>query len=360
MAFVPLWFILIAILWTGFFVLEGFDMGVGMLHAIVGRDEAGRRTVMGTIGPLWDGNEVWLIVAVAAAFAAFPAWYATMFSAFYLLVVIALIALLLRGVSFEYRDKEPGLRWRRTWSWLLSVASLLVPLFIGIWLGNLLAGVPINTSHTFTGSQGDLFQPYAIFTGITLVALCVLHGATFVALKTDGEVRRRAARLARYAAPVSALVVLAFISWTHAISGKGALLNPVELIAFLGAIAAGFLAFDRREGWAFACTSAVMGLAIITIFVDLYPRVMVSSTNAAYSLTAHNTASPPYSLKVTTVVALVLLPFVLAYQAWTYHVFRRRISVPHVQPAPARPPVGATATATAPSRGRASHRLRRH
>jgi cytochrome bd ubiquinol oxidase subunit II len=351
MAFVPLWFILIAILWTGFFVLEGFDMGVGMLHRVVGRDEAGQHAVMGTIGPLWDGNEVWLIVAVAATFAAFPAWYATMFSAFYLLVVVALVALLLRGVAFEYRDKRPGLRWHRAWSWTLSIASLLVPLVIGIWLGDLLAGVPINASHTFTGGLGDLLQPYAIFTGITLVGLCVLHGGTFIALKTEGPVRHRAAGVARFAAPASALLVLAFISWTHAISGKGALLNPVELIAFLGAIAAGFLAFDRREGWAFACTSVVMGLAIVMIFVDLYPRVMVSSTNAAFSLTARNTASPPYSLKLMTVIALVLLPFVLAYQGWTYYVFRRRIGAQPLRPAaepPAPPLTGATATATAP------------
>jgi cytochrome bd ubiquinol oxidase subunit II len=337
-AFIPLWFILIAILWTGFFVLEGFDLGVGMLHAVVGKDEAGRRAAMGTIGPLWDGNEVWLVVAVAATFAAFPAWYATMFSSFYLLVVIALIALILRGVSFEYRDKRPSPRWRRTWSVLLSVASLVAPLMIGIWLGNLLAGVPINASHTFTGSVADLLQPYAIFTGITLVAVCILHGGTFIALKTDGAVRVRAARAARLSAPVSALIVLAFICWTHAISGKGTLLNPVELLVFLGALAAGTLAFDRREGWAFAATSVVMGLAIVTIFVDLYPRVMVSSTNAAYSLTVHDTASPPYSLKVTTVVALVLLPFVLAYQAWTYYVFRRRVTdQPRRPPLPAAP-----------------------
>jgi cytochrome d ubiquinol oxidase subunit II len=355
MAFVPLWFVLIAILWTGFFVLEGFDMGVGMLHAIVGRDEAGRRAVMGTIGPLWDGNEVWLIVAVAAAFAAFPAWYATMFSAFYLLVVIALVALIFRGVSFEYRDKRPQIRWQRTWSWLLSIASLLVPLVIGIWLGDLLTGVPINASHTFTGGFGDTLQPYAVFTGITLVALCVLHGATFIALKTDGAVRQRAARIARIAAPVSALLALAFISWTHAISGKGALLNPVELIVFLAAIAAGILAFDRREGWAFTMTSVVMGLSIVTIFVDLYPRVMVSSTNAAYSLTVNNTASPPYSLKIMTVVALVLLPFVLAYQGWTYYVFRRRITDKAFRaspPPPERPPAAA-ATATAGASGTA-------
>src|SRR5215469_5958263 len=347
MAFVPLWFVLIAILWTGFFVLEGFDMGVGMLQGIVGRDEAGRRTVMATIGPLWDGNEVWLVVAVAGAFAAFPAWYATMFSAFYLLVVIALIALILRGVSFEYRDKRPGQRWRRTWSWLLPIASLVAPLVIGIWLGDLLAGVPINASHAFTGSSGDLLQPYAIFTGITLVGLCVLHGATFIALKTDGPVRHRAARLARLAAPVSALLALAFISWTHAISGKGALLNPIELIAFLAAIAAGVLAYDRREGWAFALTSVVIGLAIVTIFVDLYPRVMVSSTNPAYSLTAYNTASPPYTLKLMTVIALVLLPFVLAYQAWTYYVFRRRITDRAFRPTPPLPVQPTTAAAAA-------------
>jgi cytochrome d ubiquinol oxidase subunit II len=356
MAFVPLWFVLIAILWTGFFVLEGFDMGVGMLHGIVGRDDSGRRTVTGTIGPLWDGNEVWLIVAVAAAFAAFPAWYATMFSAFYLLVVIALVALIFRGVSFEYRDKRPQMRWQRTWSWLLSIASLVVPLVIGIWLGDLLAGVPINASHTFTGGFGDLLQPYAIFTGITLVGLCVLHGATFIALKTDGAVRHRAARLARTVAPVSALLALAFISWTHAISGKGALLNPVELIVFLAAIAAGVLAFDRREGWAFALTSVVIGLAIVTIFVDLYPRVMVSSTNPGYSLTVYNTASTPYSLKVMTVVALILLPFVLAYQAWTYYVFRRRLSDRDFRPRPPRPeqPQPAAAGIGQPGRGSAT------
>jgi cytochrome bd ubiquinol oxidase subunit II len=346
MAFVPLWFILIAVLWTGFFVLEGFDMGVGMLHGLIGRDEPGRRTVMSTIGPLWDGNEVWLIVAVAATFAAFPAWYATMFSAFYLLVIIGLIALMLRGVSFEWGGKRTDRRWQRTWSRLLSIASLVAPLVIGIWLGDLLAGVPINASHTFTGNFGDLLPPYAIFTGITFVGLCVLHGATFTALKTEGAVRVRAARAARWFAPVSALLVLAFICWTHAIAGKGALLNPVELLVFLGAIAAGFLAWDRREGWAFAATSAVIGLSIVTMFVDLYPRVMVSSTNPAYDLTVHNTASPPYSLKVMTVVALVLLPFVLAYQAWTYYVFRKRISDQHFRPQPP-PAVAAPATATA-------------
>lgn len=350
MAFVPLWFILITILWTGFFVLEGFDLGVGMLHALIGKDEAGRRAVINTIGPLWDGNEVWLIVAVGATFAAFPAWYATMFSGFYLVIVLALIALIVRGVSFEYRGKSPARRWRRTWSWLLAIASLLVPFLFGLTLGNLLYGVPINASHDYIGNLGDLWRPYPVFTGIAIVGLCLLHGATFIALKTAGPVRERAARTARRVAPVSALLALAFISWTHAIAGKGALLNPVELLVFLGAIAAGILAYDRREGWAFTVTTAVIGLSIVSIFVDLYPRVMVSSISAAYSLTVHNTASPPYSLKVTTVVALVFLPFVLAYQAWTYHVFRRRISDQAFRPAPPAPrPAGPAADAAGPA-----------
>ncbi len=357
MAFVPLWFILIAVLWTGFFVLEGFDLGVGMLHGFVGKDEAERRAAMSTIGPLWDGNEVWLIVAVGATFAAFPDWYATMFSSFYLLVVIALVALILRGVSFEYREKRQSPRWRRTWTWLLAIASLLVPLVIGIWLGDLLAGVPIDASHTFTGNFGDLLQPYAIFTGVALAGLCLLHGGTFLALKTEGMVRLRSARLARLAAPVSVLLVLAFICWTHVIADRGALLNPVEFLVFIGALAAGLLAFDRHEGWAFTATTVVMGLAIVTIFVDLYPRVMVSSTNLAYSLTARGAAAPPYSLKVTTVAALVLLPFVLAYQAWTYYVFRRRISDRDFRPPPARPRSYTAVGAAAPSQGPAgSHR----
>jgi cytochrome bd ubiquinol oxidase subunit II len=366
-AFVPFWFILIAILWTGFFVLEGFDLGVGMLHGIVGKDEPGRRAVINTIGPLWDGNEVWLIVAGAAIFAAFPDWYATLFSGFYLAFVILLCALILRGVSFEYRDKSPSQRWRRTWSRLLAGASLVVPLVIGIALGNLLYGTPIGSDHEFTGNFGDLFRGYPIMTGVTLTAICLLHGATFIAMKTDGAIRVRAARTARRVAPFTALLVMAFISWTHAIAGKGALLNPVELIAFLAAIAVAFLAWDRREGWAFTLTSVTMAISIVTIFVDLYPRVMVSSTNHAYDLTVRNAASPPYSLKVMTVIALVFLPFVLAYQAWTYYVFRKRISDQQFRPQPPPPvvapsaPAPATATAAVSAQpGRRAPGPRRH
>jgi len=326
MAFVPFWFVLITILWTGFFVLEGFDMGVGMLHGFIGNDDAGRRTVINTIGPLWDGNEVWLIVAGAAMFAAFPGWYATMFSGLYLALALLLGALIVRGVSFEYRGKSTSERWRSSWSWLLIIGSLLAPFLIGLALGDLLHGLPIGRDHEYTGSFWDLFTGYGVFTGITLVALCLLHGAIFIGLKTIGDVRFRAGKTARRIAPVTALITLAFVSWTHVTAGGGGFLNPVELIAILAVLAAWALISAHHEGWAFTANTVAIGIIIITIFVDLYPRVMVSSTNPAFSLTVRNSASPPYSLKVTTVAALVLLPIVLAYQAWTYYVFRRRIT----------------------------------
>jgi cytochrome bd ubiquinol oxidase subunit II len=340
MTFVPLWYILIAILWTGFFVLEGFDLGVGMLHALVGRDDAERRAVINTIGPLWDGNEVWLIVAGAAMFAAFPGWYATMFSAMYLAVVVLLCALIVRGVSFEYRGKSPRERWRRTWSVLLSVASLIVPFVIGVALGDLLHGLPINSRHEYTGTFWGLFQPYAILTGITLVAICVMHGGAFIAMKSTGELSARAWRIARRMSPVTALLVLAFIGWTHVEAHGGAFLNLIELIACIAVIGAMLAVTGDHQGWGFTATTITIAACIITLFVDLYPRVMVSSTNPAYSLTVNNTASAGYTLKVMSVIALVLLPLVLAYQAWTYYVFRQRVTVHHFRPgaAPA-PPV---------------------
>src|ERR1019366_6421401 len=218
---IPFWFIVITVLWTGFFILEGFDFGVGMLHGVVGKDEAGRRAAINTIGPLWDGNEVWLIVAGAAMFAAFPGWYATMFSGFNLALVVLLAALIVRGLSFEWRGKGLGPRWRRTWDGLLTTGSVLAPLLIGVALGDLLHGLPINASQEYTGSFFTLLQPYGLFTGVTLVALCVLHGATFLALKTTGDLRDRAGRLARRAAPVTGLLVLGFAVWTHAGAGKG-------------------------------------------------------------------------------------------------------------------------------------------
>jgi cytochrome d ubiquinol oxidase subunit II len=331
MTLVQFWFLLIAIVWTGFFVLEGFDLGVGMLHGSLGRDDDGRRAVINTIGPLWDGNEVWLIVAGAAMFAAFPGWYATMFSGFYLALVLLLAALIARGISFEYRGKQDSLTWRRTFDGLMTGGSLVVPLLIGVALGDLLYGLPINASQEYTGSFWNLLQPYGLFTGITLVVLCVVHGATFIALKTSDDLSERASALSRRSAPAAGVVLLGWVIWTHAIAGKGVLPNPVEVIAVLALFAAGWLINDGREGWAFATTTVAMALTVLSIFSELYPRVMISSTRSAYNLTIHNTASPGYTLKVMTIVVAVFLPVVLAYTAWTYYVFRRRISVTDIR-----------------------------
>jgi cytochrome bd ubiquinol oxidase subunit II len=342
MSLIPFWYIVITILWTGFFILEGFDFGVGMLHAVIGTDEAGRRAAINTIGPLWDGNEVWLIVAAAGMFAAFPGWYATMFSAYNLALVLLLAALIVRGVAFEYRGKRDAARWRRTWDVLLTAGSVLAPLLIGIALGGLLHGLPINSAQNFTGSFWDLLQPYALFTGVTLVLICLLHGATFMCLKTTGDMRERSWQVARRVAPVTGAAVIAFIIWTHVTASTTFFLNVIELLAVLAVIAAVWLVYDHREGFAFAATTVTIGSCIISLFVDLYPNVMVSSTNHAYNLTVHNTASNGYSLKVMTVVVIIFLPVVLAYQTWTYYVFRRRISKQEFQP-PAPPPEAAPA-----------------
>jgi cytochrome d ubiquinol oxidase subunit II len=319
-------------LWTGFFVLEGFDFGVGMLHAVIGTDEAGRRAAINTIGPLWDGNEVWLIVAAAAMFAAFPGWYATMFSAYNLVLVLLLASLIVRGVAFEYRGKRDAARWRRTWDVLLTAGSLLAPLLFGVALAGLLHGLPINSAQNFTGSFWDLFQPYALFTGVTLVLICLLHGATFMCLKTTDAMRERSWQAARRVAPVTGAAVIAFIIWTHVTAGTTFFLNVIELLAVLAVIAAVWLVYAHREGFAFAATAVTIASCILALFVDLYPNVMVSSTSKAYNLTVHNTASPGYSLKVMTVVVIILLPVVLAYQTWTYYVFRRRVSKQEFQP----------------------------
>jgi cytochrome d ubiquinol oxidase subunit II len=360
MGLVPFWYIIIAILWTGFFILEGFDFGVGMLHSWIGTDEAGRRAAINTIGPLWDGNEVWLIVAGAGMFAAFPGWYATMFSAYNLALVLLLAALIVRGVAFEYRGKRDAARWRRTWDVLLTAGSLLAPLLIGVALAGLLHGLPINSSQNYTGSFWDLLQPYALWTGVTLVLVCLLHGATFLCLKTTGDMRERSWHAARRVAPVTGAAVTGFIIWTHVTAGTTFFLNVIELLAVLAVIAAIWLVYSHSEGFAFAATTVTIASCILAIFTDLYPNVMVSSTNPAYNLTVHNTASGGYSLKVMTVVVIILLPVVLAYQTWTYYVFRRRISRQEFQPpAPSGPdgvpPEPVTSPEVGPPPSRSGH-----
>jgi cytochrome bd ubiquinol oxidase subunit II len=345
---VPFWFIVVAFFWTGFFILEGFDFGVGMLHSLVGRDDAGRRAAINTIGPLWDGNEVWLIVAGASMFAAFPGWYATMFSALNLALVLLLGALIVRGLAFEYRGKRDSVRWRRTWDVLLTVGSLVAPLLIGVALGDLLHGLPINSAQNYTGSFWDLLQPYGIFTGVTLVLICALHGATFLCLKTTDDMRQRSGLLARRIAPFTAAAVVGFVIWTHVIHTTAFFINPIELLAILAVLTAVWLVYDNRAGFAFAATTVTIASCIVAIFTGLYPNVMASTTNAAYNLTARNTASAAYSLKVMTVVAIILVPVVVAYQTWTYYVFRQRVSKQEFQPSPAPSPEPAAPQGTRP------------
>jgi cytochrome d ubiquinol oxidase subunit II len=328
MTLVSFWFVVLVVFWTGFLVLEGFDFGVGMLHGVVGRDERGRRLAIQTIGPLWDGNEVWLIVAGAGTFAAFPGWYATMFSGFYLAFLLLLVALIARGVSFEFYGKRDSARWRRAWDAATTGGSLLAPLLIGVALGNLLHGVPIGTDQEYAGTFTDLLNGYSLFTGVTVVLLCLLHGASFLALKTLGELRERAVRVGRRIAPVAAAAVLGFAVWTQVMAGEGLLALLVEVVAVLAAVAAAWLLGRGRDGRAFAATSLAMAAVVVSIFVNLYPRVMVSTLGSSTDLTVTNTSSAPYSLKVMTVAAAVLFPVVLAYQGWTYYVFRRRVGGP--------------------------------
>ena len=343
------WFVIVAVFWTGFFVLEGFDLGVGILHMVVGKTDTERRVAINTIGPFWDANEVWLVVGGAAIFAAFPSWYATWFSALYLALMIVLAALIVRGVSFEYRGKVESTRWRATWSWMLTIGSLLLPLLFGIALGDLLHGLPIDEDGEFTGSFVDLLTPYGIAVGVTLLALTLLHGAVFLSLKTTGIVHDRARRLSGPFAAIAVVAVVVFAVWTHVEADEGVVPGPLQLVAVFAILAAAWSVRDEHEGWAFAATSVAMAMTVVSIFINLYPNVMVSSTDSAYNLTVANSASSDYALTVMTIVAVVLVPFVLLYQGWNYWVFRARIRGPRAEaPEPADVATVAPTTGDAP------------
>ncbi len=327
-----IWFVIIVILWVGFFVLEGFDFGVGALHMVVSKSETERRVAINTIGPWWDGNEVWLIVAGAALFAAFPGWYATWFSALYLALVLVLVALFGRGVSFEYRGKRESPRWRAGWSWALTIGSVLVPLLIGVALGDLLHGLPINQQHNFTGNFGDLLTGYGLMTGVTLLTLCLLHGSTFLALRTTGVMRDRAHRLGRRIGLAAIVINIAWVVWTLVVIGGGTVPQPTQIFGVIAVIFAWVLSSTNEDGWAFLSSGFAIAAAIGQLFISLYPNVMVSSTNHAYNLTVNNAAAGHYSLVVMTVAAVLFFPIILLYQGWSFHVFRGRLSAPSAAP----------------------------
>lgn len=329
-----LWFVLIAVLWVGYFVLEGFDFGVGILLPVVSKTQAERRAVLTTLGPLWDGNEVWLLVAGGATFAAFPEWYATLFSGFYLPLFLILIGLIVRGVSFEYRSKYGRAKWRARWDIAITVSSAIPALLWGVAFANIVKGVPLaRDSHgvvQYVGGFFNLLNPYALLGGLVTFSVFVTHGAIFLALKTDGVIRERANALVTKLGLAAAVVTVAFLIWTASAYNTKALVWVLAVVVAVAWITA--LAFNRvgREGWSFIFSAIALGFAIITLFSALYPNVLPSSLSQAASLTVDNASSTHYTLKIMTIVALVMTPVVLLYQGWTYWVFRKRISAQQI------------------------------
>jgi len=324
------WFVIVAFFWSGYFVLEGFDFGVGMLLPFLPRTEGERGAMFESIGPVWDGNETWLVVAGGATFAAFPTWYATMFSGYYIALLLVLFFLIVRVVSFEWRDKGATHRWRRAWLWANAVGSFGAPLIWGVGLSALLYGVPLNSKNDFTGTFWDLFHPYTVLAGIAVVLFFCFHGATFLTLRTTGALLERAGRTARLVSIPAALVAAGFMIWTVSVAvdrNDKNVYPPVlpAIIAIALLLAAVAFIWLGRSGLAFTATALGIASAVATLFTSLYPRVMVSSPNFGNSLTISNASSAHYTLLVMTVVAAIATPVILLYQGWTYHVFRGRV-----------------------------------
>jgi cytochrome d ubiquinol oxidase subunit II len=323
------WFVVIGVLWAGYLVLEGFDFGVGMLMRLVGHSDAERKAVIGTIEPVWDGNEVWLIVAGGATFAAFPNWYATLFSGYYIVFFLILIALIFRGVAIEYRAKRPEQRWRSAWEAAIVLGGVVPAFLWGLTFANIIHGVPIDAHGEFAGGLTDLFGGYAILGGLASLTLFAFHGAVFLTLRTEGELRRRAKALAiRLVVPAAALVLAIFV-WSAADSGE--IDGKWLAAAALASIAAVLLTLSlwllvrNRDGAAFAATALAICSSVAFFFVALYPRVLVSSSKPAYNLTVFSSSSSHHTLALMAIVALVFTPIVLVYQGWTYWVFRARL-----------------------------------
>ncbi|MGX7823645.1 cytochrome d ubiquinol oxidase subunit II [Actinokineospora sp. 24-640] len=326
-----IWFAVIALLWLGYLFLEGFDFGVGMLLPVLARDEADRRVMINTIGPVWDGNEVWLIVAVGATFAAFPGWYASLLSAAYLPLLLVLLGLIGRGVAFEYRGKVDSARWRRNWDRVIVAGSWLPALGVGLVLTTTFLGLPLDSNGDRVGGAFAVVTYQTLLGALAVAGFSLTHGAVFTALKTDGPIRRRARELALRVGPLALLPLFALLLVVQLASG--------ELWTWVAAglaLAAAMTAFTRlrlgREGQAFAALGAVIAASVVALFGALHPDVLPSTVDSAFSLTIAATASSPYTLQVISWVALFGMPAVLLYQGWTYWVFRRRVSAAHIPP----------------------------
>ncbi|MEV0180258.1 cytochrome d ubiquinol oxidase subunit II [Streptomyces sp. NPDC050625] len=323
------WFVLIAVLWIGYFFLEGFDFGVGILTKLLARNRAEKRVLINTIGPVWDGNEVWLLTAGGATFAAFPEWYATLFSGFYLPLLVILVSLIVRGVAFEYRAKRPEENWQRNWENAIFWCSLIPALLWGVAFGNIVRGVKIDEHAEYVGSVWDLLNPYALLGGLVTLTLFTFHGAVFTALKTVGDIRERARKLALRVGLVTAVLAVIFLLWTQVDSGDGKSLAAM-IVAVVALVAALVANQAGREGWSFALSGVTIVAAVAMLFLSLFPNVMPSSLNGDWSLTVTNASSSPYTLKIMTWCAGIATPIVLLYQGWTYWVFRKRIGTQHI------------------------------
>ncbi|WP_455353005.1 cytochrome d ubiquinol oxidase subunit II [Streptomyces sp. SYSU K217416] len=323
------WFVLIAVLWTGYFFLEGFDFGIGVLTKLLARDRKERRVLINTIGPVWDGNEVWLLSAGGATFAAFPEWYATLFSGFYLPLLLILVCLIVRGVAFEYRAKRPEEKWQTNWEHAIFWTSLLPALLWGVAFGNIVRGVKIDAEMEYVGTLGDLVNVYSVLGGLVTLTLFTFHGAVFSALKTVGDIRDRSRQLATRLGGLTAVLALVFLVWTQVSHGDGKSFVAMVVAVLALVVALGFNMVGR-EGWAFALSGVTIAAAVAMLFLTLFPNVMPSSLNEEWNLTVTNASSSPYTLKIMTWCAAIATPIVLLYQGWTYWVFRKRIGTQHI------------------------------
>jgi cytochrome d ubiquinol oxidase subunit II len=324
------WFVIIAFLWIGYFVLEGFDFGVGMLMPILGRSDRERRVVINTIGPHYDANEVWVIVAGGATFAAFPEWYATLFSGFYLPLLLILVALILRLVAIDYRSKRPELAWRQRWDVCIVIGSAVPALLWGIAFGNILRGVPIDADMEYVGGFVNLLNPFALLTGLVTLTVFLTHGAIFIALKTDGVIQERAKAFAGRIGLLAAGLAVVLLVWLNLAHGDSIswVISAGAALGLVGGLAANRIG---REGWAFVGTAAAIAFTFAAAFVALFPDVLPSTLDPAWSLNIHNAASTHYTLTIMTWAAVIMTPVVMAYQVWTYWVFRKRLDISSIR-----------------------------
>jgi cytochrome d ubiquinol oxidase subunit II len=325
-----LWFLLIAVLFIGFFFLEGYDFGVGMATRFVARNETERRVLINTIGPFWDANEVWMITAGGAMFAAFPNWYATLFSGFYVPLVVLLLLLIARGTAFEYRAKVAHPKWAGTWDWAIFIASLLCPFLWGVVFSTLVYGLPIDKNMNMHATFTSIVNPYTVLGGLLITLLCLYHGLVYICLRTTDEIKERARALAKKVFWILAAAAIAFVVVTFFVTDlfakRGLFLYPIYALDVVILILSVIFLNKKRDGWAFGMNAGVILLTISSLFIGLFPRLMISNIKKAYDLTVYNSASGSYSLTVMTIVAITLLPFVLGYSIWSYYVFRKRVS----------------------------------